>query len=330
MAVSRSIYVSAVSEELGSARELVARNLRSLGYQPVWKELDSRADDDVRPGLFSRVEECAGVIQIVGRSYGPEPPVAAQRSGRTSYAQYEALSARQCNIPVWHFITGEGFPVDAPPTEDAEHQRLQTTYQMRVQHHARHWRPVSNQADLEKRIRRLRGSIFMVRRAGTLKRAAVFLLVAGGVAYGSYRWQQRPVAVPRPTPIAVAIPAAVHHAKPAQIARSSSADSLARKRAAAVEFRTLGRLAEAEAELRDILETRERFLGADHADVIETCQDLALVLRDRGKREQALAFARRVEAVVKRNPATDAARLREIDELVASITGTRTVAAPGQ
>src|SRR5207237_5820406 len=89
------IFISAVSRELRSARQLVANTLTFLGYQPVWQEIFGTEGGDLRAMLREKIDGCKGVVQLVGQCYGAEPPTPDEKYGRVSYTQYEALYARE-------------------------------------------------------------------------------------------------------------------------------------------------------------------------------------------------------------------------------------------
>jgi hypothetical protein len=64
------IFISAVSHELHSARQLVANTLTFLGYQPVWQDIFGTETGDLRSVLREKIDQCKGVVQLVGQSYG--------------------------------------------------------------------------------------------------------------------------------------------------------------------------------------------------------------------------------------------------------------------
>ena len=84
------IFVSAVTRELKSARQLVANTLIGLGYQAVWQDIFGTEQGDLRGMLRRQIDACHGVVQLVGRRYGAEPPVPEDASPRMSYTQFEA------------------------------------------------------------------------------------------------------------------------------------------------------------------------------------------------------------------------------------------------
>jgi len=88
-----AIFISAVSSELKSARQLVANTLLFLGYEGVWQDVFGTEQGDLREMLRRKIDDCAGVIQLVGQRYGYEPPEPDGQFGRVSYTQYEALYA---------------------------------------------------------------------------------------------------------------------------------------------------------------------------------------------------------------------------------------------
>ena len=94
MSLRPAIFISAVSRELKSARQLVANTLTFLGYEPEWQDLFGTEEGDLRAVLRRRIDSCKGVVQLVGKCYGAEPPSIDEQFSRVSYTQYEALYAR--------------------------------------------------------------------------------------------------------------------------------------------------------------------------------------------------------------------------------------------
>jgi hypothetical protein len=90
-----TIFISAVSKELKTARQLVANTLQFLGYESVWQDIFGTEQGDLRAVLRQKIDGCKGVVQLVGKCYGAEPPAPDEQFGRVSYTQYEALYARQ-------------------------------------------------------------------------------------------------------------------------------------------------------------------------------------------------------------------------------------------
>src|ERR1700675_1747786 len=117
MSPRAAIFISAVSRELKSARQLVANTLTFLGYQPVWQDIFGTETGD-RPDLLrQQIDQCKGVVQLVGQSYGAEPPTPDAEFGRVSYTQFEALYARKRGKKVWYLFIDETFPIDAHESE---------------------------------------------------------------------------------------------------------------------------------------------------------------------------------------------------------------------
>src|SRR5439155_22676859 len=106
------IFISAVSRELHSARQLVANTLTFLGYQPVWQDIFGTETGDLRSVLREKIDQCKGVVQLVGQCYGAEPSTPDEEFGRVSYTQYEALYARKRGKKVWYLFIDENFPAD--------------------------------------------------------------------------------------------------------------------------------------------------------------------------------------------------------------------------
>src|SRR6185436_5271863 len=98
------IFISAVSGELKGARQLVANTLTFLGYEPEWQDIFGADQGDLREMLRRRIDASAGVVQIVGQTYGAEPAHPDPEFGRVSYTQFEALYARKRGKKVWPLL----------------------------------------------------------------------------------------------------------------------------------------------------------------------------------------------------------------------------------
>ena len=149
MAPRPTIFISSVSKELRSARQLVANTLTFLGYEPVWQDIFGTEGGDLRQMLRQQIDQCKGVVQLIGQCYGAEPPAPDEEFGRVSYTQYEALYARKRGKKVWYLFMDESFPIDPHEPEPEELRQLQASYRniLKVDTHlfhplasARRWR----------------------------------------------------------------------------------------------------------------------------------------------------------------------------------------------
>ena len=111
MGASARIFISAVSSELAPARQLVANTLHAVGYEADWQDIFGTQGGDLREVLRKKIDDCKGVIQLVGYHYGAEPPMPDEDFGRVSYTQYEARYARTRGKKVWYLI-------DVTPPQD--------------------------------------------------------------------------------------------------------------------------------------------------------------------------------------------------------------------
>src|ERR1700720_951250 len=144
-----TIFISAVSKELRSARQLVANTLTFLGYQPIWQEIFGTESGDLREILRRQIDQCKGVVQLVGQCYGAEPPTIDPQFGRVSYTQYETLYARQRGKKVWYLFIDERFPTEPHETEAEELRALQAGYRDRLQSDSHIFHPLSSSEALE-------------------------------------------------------------------------------------------------------------------------------------------------------------------------------------
>ncbi len=158
------VFVSAVSKELGSYREEVARVLRR-------KELEVRDQEHLRQGpatlleqLRDYVEGCDAVVLLVGERCGAFPtaehvaalgPVVAfdryrERTGAAvaSYTQWEYLFAQHYGKPFYVWLTGDGFSPDEPNPETAEHKACQAAFREWVKGSGKARDPLTTKAKL--------------------------------------------------------------------------------------------------------------------------------------------------------------------------------------
>ncbi|MGE0645457.1 MAG: DUF4062 domain-containing protein [Nitrospira sp.] len=173
------IFVSAVSEELQTARQAVAGTLRTLGFDPVFQNDFPTGYGELRKWLDLQLDPCEGLIQLVGNAYGAEPPGTDPEHGRVSYTQLEFLSASSKGKKTWVIVMGKDFPRDKsteqldvprdsshpdPKSYQAERRTLQANYITRLKQ-ANHLRYTVNNIDqLELTVRRLHDELGELRK----------------------------------------------------------------------------------------------------------------------------------------------------------------------
>src|SRR5438128_8148478 len=143
------IFISAVSRELRSARQLVANTLPFLGYQPVWQEIFGTESGDLTALLRQQIDQCKGVVQLVGQCYSAEPPTVDPQFDRVRYTQYEALYARQRGKKVWYLFIDERFPTERCDAEPEELRSLQASYRKRLESDSHIFHPLASSEALE-------------------------------------------------------------------------------------------------------------------------------------------------------------------------------------
>ena len=197
------IFVSSVSRELKTVRQLVANTLVALGYEPVWQDIFDTSSDDIRPMLRKKIDSCSAVLQIVGNAYGAEPPEPDQEFGRVSYTQYELLYAKSKGKRIYYLIAEDDLPRDLNPldidvprddsdaaiADAAERARLQSVYREQILTAEQVYYPVGSHSETELSVRRLRDDLSKMRRgfAGWMIGVSVALiLIVVGIL-----WQMR-------------------------------------------------------------------------------------------------------------------------------------------
>jgi tetratricopeptide (TPR) repeat protein len=200
--VKPRIFLSAVTRELHSARQLGANILHRLGYEPVWQDIFGTEAGDLRQMLVDKIDSCDGLIHLVGFGYGAEPPQSDPEFGRVSYTQFEFLHARKTGKKTWVLFVEDGFPTDKPPEQldlpadghsnpaafQAERRCLQDAWRQRLlaDGHLRHG--AATTADFELKFERLKDELQSLRRSfRNWQRVVVGLLflicVLGGILY---------------------------------------------------------------------------------------------------------------------------------------------------
>ncbi len=173
------VFISTVSSELGSIRQLTANVLARLGYEPVWQEIFGTEPGDLRQMLRDKIDDCMGLVQIVGRGYGAEQPQADPELGRVSYTQFELLYARKRGKKTWVLFAEDGFAHDRPlelldlPSEphhpdpagyQAERRTLQDVWRQRLRQDAHLWHAAASNTELELNLERLKDEFAALRR----------------------------------------------------------------------------------------------------------------------------------------------------------------------
>ena len=186
------IFISAVSKELRSARQLVANTLTFLGYEAEWQDIFGTEQGDLRAMLRRRIDASKGVVQLIGECYGAEPPVPDEKFGRVSYTQYEALYATSRGKKVWYLFLDQGFTTDRHEEEPEEQQKLQRDYRTRIKAESHVYHPLTSTEGLEASVLKLRDDLSRIRRG--LRRwataVATLLLLTVGLSIWLLQSQQ--------------------------------------------------------------------------------------------------------------------------------------------
>ena len=157
------IFISAVSRELRTARDLVAKTLIALGYEPKWQDIAPTETGDLRAVLRKWADDSAGVIQLVGHCYGFGPAEPDADFGQVSYTQYEALYARQRGKPVWYILLGEAHEKDGCGCDPASLHQLQDAYRAKLQATGELYHPSDSLLKTESIILKLREDLADIR-----------------------------------------------------------------------------------------------------------------------------------------------------------------------
>ena len=164
-----------------------------LGYEPTWQDIFGTESGDLREMLRERLDECNGVVQMIGSCYGAEPPTSDEEFGRVSYTQYEALYARKQGKKVWYLFIDESFPADTCENEPEELKQLQAAYRRRIQADAHLFHPLASREALEMSVLKLRDDLTRLRRGVKQWAAgvAILLILSVGLGFWLLRGQRK-------------------------------------------------------------------------------------------------------------------------------------------
>jgi tetratricopeptide (TPR) repeat protein len=185
------IFVSSVSKELKSTRDLVAKTLAGLGYEPKWEDIAPTETGDLRGIVRRWVDDSAGVIQLVGRCYGTEPAEPDAAFGRVSYTQLEALYARQQGKKVWYLLLAPEHPTDALADEPDALRDLQSAYRGRIQGGGHLYHPTASVDQTKLIVLQLRDDLAHLRRRGKQWAALVLALLVLSAGLGFWMLQKQ-------------------------------------------------------------------------------------------------------------------------------------------
>ena len=136
--------------------------------------------------LRRRIDESAGVIALIGNSYGVEPPAPDESFGRVSYTQYETLYARESGKTLWPLVLAEDFKADPHEPEPEALRALQADFRARLQQDVNLYHSIPDSAALELHVHRIRQDLNRLRRG--VKRWALVTMAIGIALAGSIGW----------------------------------------------------------------------------------------------------------------------------------------------
>jgi tetratricopeptide (TPR) repeat protein len=201
------LFLSAVSEELQTARKEVTATVRNLGFDPVSQDDFPTGYGELRKWLREQIDSCEGLIQLIGYGYGAEPPEVDPDYGRVSYTQFEFLYASSKDKKTWAIVIGEDYhrdrqkdELDLPRETDhpdpagyqAERRKLQGNYIARLtqENHLRY--NANNDTELQNIVLRLRDELRELRQRveGRMRRltVAVIAILLGIAVLGGGGW----------------------------------------------------------------------------------------------------------------------------------------------
>ena len=94
--------------------------------------------------LRQQIDQCKGVLQIVGNCYGAEPPSPTRSLAGSATPSTRRSTPGQRGKKVWYLFIDETFPMDVCEGEPAELRALQAAYRQRLQSDAHLFHPLTS------------------------------------------------------------------------------------------------------------------------------------------------------------------------------------------
>ncbi|MFM8728319.1 MAG: DUF4062 domain-containing protein, partial [Planctomycetaceae bacterium] len=158
------VFISAVSHELKSCRQELARVLRKKGLEVRDQEHFRQGGATLIEQLRAYIQQCDAVICLVGDQYGSS--VTAEHAtvlgtsewwdrcqgatgfSEASYTQWEFLLAKDARRSTWTFFTAAGFQPDNPSRDTPLQQQSQAVFRQWIQQTGEHWSHLTTKEQL--------------------------------------------------------------------------------------------------------------------------------------------------------------------------------------
>lgn len=151
--MTKTVFISGVSSELGTFRARIASELRKRGVEVKEQEDFPQGPGTLLQKLKNYINRCDAVICLIGDAYGAKPPDAiTPDSKRRSYTQWEFQFAhdrhKKTGMPVFVYIKKENSDVGAPFTQSEEEANLQRQFREEVRNTGLDYGPIESKKEL--------------------------------------------------------------------------------------------------------------------------------------------------------------------------------------
>ena len=139
MADLTSVFVSATSRDLRTARAKVAAKLRALGHHTDEQPDFATDHRTIRAMLLDKITRCDAVVHVAGFVYGAEPLNRPPDAPRRSYTQLEYEIAVELKKPVFVFLADEKHRFNKHTPDPDDLRQLQLDHRRRLMERDNLW-----------------------------------------------------------------------------------------------------------------------------------------------------------------------------------------------
>jgi tetratricopeptide (TPR) repeat protein len=149
-----ALYLGTTPDDLRTARQVAKSVLEQMGYAVVdGNDITAVSGPSLDRDMWECISRCAGMVHLVGTSFGSGAPGAAPGTNRMSIAQLEQRLAQTAGVPSYVYLLDEDFPSDEAGMETPDAQALQYRVRSQITAQSSGWERIETSERLRQRMR---------------------------------------------------------------------------------------------------------------------------------------------------------------------------------